>query len=103
MNLRVLPSLAHSCQTLDAISISVRPSATVSSREPPYSIQYRIVLFGGNCVSSSLLGHQLDRSLGRINLWKQVQKEKVPVDFTIPSAEIQFVWLCVAPTPPSPS
>jgi hypothetical protein len=61
MNLRVLPGLAHSCQTLDAFSISIRPSAAVSSRVLPYSIQFRIVLFGGNCVSRSLLGHQLVR------------------------------------------
>jgi hypothetical protein len=76
MNLRVLPGLAHSCQTLDAFSISIRPSAAVSSCVPPSSIQFRIVLFGGNCVSRLLLGHQLIRSLGRNNLWKQVQKRE---------------------------
>jgi hypothetical protein len=76
MNLRVLPGLAHSCQTLDAFSISIRPSATVSSCVLPYSIQFRIVHFGGNCVSRLLPGHQLNKRLGRINLWKQVQKEK---------------------------
>jgi hypothetical protein len=86
MNLRVLPGLAHSCQTLDAFLISIRPSAAVSSRVPPYSIQFRIVFFGGNCVSRSLLGHQLNKTLGRINLWKQVEKEELPVDFTSPSA-----------------
>jgi hypothetical protein len=86
MNLRLLPGLAHSCQTLDAFSISTRPSAAVSSRGLPHSIQFRIVLFGGNCVSSSLLGYQLNRSLGRIKQKKQVQKRELSVDFTIPSA-----------------
>lgn len=35
-----------------------------------------------NCISNSLVAHQLKRSLGLLNLWKQVQKTSNSVDFT---------------------
>ena len=35
-----------------------------------------------NCISNSLLAHQLKRSLGLLNLWKQVQKKSNSVDIT---------------------
>jgi hypothetical protein len=86
MNLRVLPGLAHSCQTLDAFSISIRPSAAVSSRVLPYSIQFRIVLFRRELRFQVPTGSPVGLTLERIHLWKQVQKEKQTVDITIPSA-----------------
>jgi hypothetical protein len=50
--------------------------------ELPISTASCIVLSVRNCVSNSLPGHQLEVSLGVLNLWKQVQKGAKPVDFT---------------------
>jgi hypothetical protein len=52
------------------------------------SIEFRIVLPGWNCVSNSLQGHQLQRSVRLIDLWKQVQKTEETVDFTTTGAGI---------------
>ena len=41
-----------------------------------------IFLSKWNYISNSLLAHQLERSLGLLNLWKQVQKKGKSVDFT---------------------
>jgi hypothetical protein len=48
----------------------------------PGQIKSCIVLPGWNCVSNSLQGHQLERSVDRFNLWKQVEKTELSVDFT---------------------
>jgi hypothetical protein len=52
----------------------------------PSSIYLCIFLPGWNCVSNSLQGHQLDRSVRLFNLWKQVQKQGKSVDFTTSGA-----------------
>jgi len=41
------------------------------------------------CISNSLLAHQLERSLGPFDLWKQVQIFNNPVDFTSVGAQIK--------------
>jgi hypothetical protein len=51
-------------------------------------IQIRIVLSHRNCVPNSLAGHQLIWTLGRFDLWKQVQKTERIVDFTNVGAKI---------------
>ena len=56
-----------------------------------FRIQICIVLSGLNCVPNSLAGHQLIWTLGRFNLWKQVQKTERIVDFTILGAKIDRV------------
>ena len=73
MNLCLLPAPAHSPLALDAISIELqtpcrhRPGARALNRilHRPASKELRFQFPGG---------HQLRRSLGRSNLWKQVQK-----------------------------
>jgi hypothetical protein len=59
--------------------------------ESPTLTNFRIFLSGRNCVSNSLQGHQLERRLGRFNLWKQVQKEESSVDITSSGALIDIV------------
>jgi hypothetical protein len=83
MNLRVMPGLAHPCLTIDAISISIRPSTRrFPGCVPPHSFQSCIFLPGWNCVPSPLQGYQLLRRVGRFKLWKQVQKSDEFVDIT---------------------
>jgi hypothetical protein len=48
----------------------------------PSSIESCIFLPGWNCVSNSLLGHQLEGSVGWLNLWKQVENADKSVDIT---------------------
>ena len=83
MNLRVQSGLAHPRLTLDAFSISFRPSTLRTSRlgiaefnrllHLPARLELR---------SDSLQGHQLFWRVGLSNLWKQVQKTEKSVDFT---------------------
>jgi hypothetical protein len=86
MNLRVQSGLAHSHQTLDASSISFRPPTAVSSCGTPIflCLLHRPVWLELRFQFPT--GHQLERSLGPFNLWKQVQKEEKPVDFTMNGA-----------------
>ncbi len=42
-----------------------------------------------NYISNSLLAHQLERSLGPVHLWKQVQKMRNSVDFTTVGAQFK--------------
>jgi hypothetical protein len=75
MNLRVQSGLAHSHLTLDAFSIQLHQSTCRTSRLCTAEFNHScIFLSGWNCVSNSLLGHQLKVRVGRFNLWKQVQK-----------------------------
>jgi hypothetical protein len=94
MNLRVQPGLAHSRPTLDATSNLALAfhSADKPPRVPPDSTETCIVLPGWNCVSNSLQGHQLEKSLYRVDLWKQVEKTKRTVDFTNVGAAIKITW-----------
>jgi hypothetical protein len=55
----------------------------------PISTVSCIFLSDWNCVSNSLPGHQLKRSLGPFDLWKQVQKIDNSVDFTSVGALIE--------------
>jgi hypothetical protein len=62
------------------------PRSGLAGHVLPHSFDFRIVLPGLNCVSNSLQGHQLDRSVRQFNLWKQVQKKTKSVDITMPGA-----------------
>jgi hypothetical protein len=55
----------------------------------PISTVTCIVLSNRNCSSNSLPDHQLKRSLGPFDLWKQVQKSQKFVDFTSVGAQIE--------------
>lgn len=63
---------SHSCFPLTGEPAYELPTSTASC----------IFQSGKNCISNSLVAHQLERSLGPINLWKQVQKSSNSVDFT---------------------
>ena len=65
---------AHSRLTLDAFSQShsCLPLIGKPTGELPTSTASCTVPSNWNCVSNSLLAHQLERSLGLLNLWKQV-------------------------------
>ena len=87
MNLRVQSGLAHSRLTLDAFSNPTQPyRAGLADHVLPGPIKSRIFLPGWNCVSNSLQGHQLERSVRQFDLWKQVQKSGKSVDFTTTGA-----------------
>ena len=70
--------------TLDAFlkSHSCFPLTGEPAYELPTSTASCIFQSGKNCISNSLVAHQLERSLGLVNLWKQVQKTSNSVDFT---------------------
>ena len=90
MNLRGRSVAAYSRLTLDAFSISFRlDPRRQADMEAPISTASCIVLSAWNCISNSLPGHQLERSLGPIDLWKQVQKVHKSVDFTSVGAPIE--------------
>jgi hypothetical protein len=63
-------------------SQSVIPRAGLADYVLPSSTEFCIFLPSWNCVSNSLQGHQLVKSVGWFNLWKQVQKAEEPVDIT---------------------
>ena len=75
MNLRIQSGFTLPAPTLDAFiqSHSGFPPAGEPACVLPTSTASCIVLSGWNYNSNSLLAHQLERSLGLVNLWKQVQ------------------------------
>jgi hypothetical protein len=86
MNLRVQSGRAHSRLTLNAFSISIQPSTTGKpamkdrfKRNPHRPVRLELPLqFPARSPT--------EWRVGRFNLWKQVQKETSPVDFTNPGA-----------------
>jgi len=90
MNLRIQSGVTFPAPTLDAFiqSHSGFPPAGEPACVLPTSTASCIFLPAWNCNSNSLLAHQLKRSLGRVNLWKQVQNHLKPVDFTGTGAQI---------------
>jgi hypothetical protein len=69
------------------LSQTCLPHAGRAGYGRPCSIKFRIVLPGWNRVSNSLQSHQLERSMVQVNLWKQVEKMEISVDFTTISAQ----------------
>jgi hypothetical protein len=91
MNLRVRSGLAHPCLTLDAISI-FNPASTTGFPAVYCRIQFN---FASSCQAGTafpipLQGYQLLRRVGRIKLWKQVQKTDEFVDITSYGAILKY-------------
>jgi hypothetical protein len=83
MNLRIQSGFAHFRPTLDAFS--QYHSGSTCRQADLCTSDFNCILHrlpSRNCVSNSLLAHQLKGSLGLLNLWKQVQKMCKSVDFT---------------------